>query len=207
MKKYIDGRFQNVIDDLGVPPLENDSGYPFQDVQTLQPYETEALRQGRTLPLYRYPRIYAAFLKIRNNVGLDFPLVKETKLYVYPGDIMQCFAATSNDWSVPTPEPVNRNFVLISEELEKGATEIMLDATLWRVLVIKAYQIYHKKFPTGSEINTYLSTKKGIVLYTCCPKCGLKLMDDYDTCPRCRTPIKSVWACYPAELQKVGSVK
>ena len=157
---------------------------PYSGCEPATDYDKAAFEKGMSLPLNQFPRILDAFNTIRNRLLSDFPAVKNTKVYVYPFKIMQCYGSVSNNDA--NPDPLMRNFIMLAGVLETDVTADQLAGIIWRTLLIKAFTLSGRKYPDGKTINKYLNEHCGIIVGYNCPACGAYLTDDYDRCPKCK---------------------
>ena len=170
---------ENILNKSGVDP--------YLTCPPATDYDKDAYEKGVSLPLNHYPRILAAFNNIRNRLLADFPDVKDTKLYVYPINMMQCYGSVSND--DVNPDPLLRNFILIADLLETEVPANQINGVIWRTLVIKAFTLSGKPIPDGKTINVYLNRRFQVNIGHHCPSCGMFLTDDSDICSKCNSSI------------------
>ena len=160
---------------------------PYLECPPETDYERAAYEKGVSLPLNRYPRILAAFISIRDRLVIDFPDVKNTKLYVYPINIMKCYGSVSNNDA--DTDPLMRNFIMIADVLESDVPVAQINGVIWRTLLIKAFTLSGRPKPDGKTINKYLLSRHNLIVGHDCPSCGTFLEDDYKDCPRCHCPL------------------
>ncbi|MFA5778764.1 MAG: hypothetical protein WC947_01345 [Elusimicrobiota bacterium] len=163
--------------------LDNSEGDPFLTVPPATYYDKAAYQKGVSLPLNHYPRILAAFISIRDRLVIDFPMIKDTKIYVYPINLMKCYGSVSND--DVNPDSLLRNFISIADVLETDVPIAQINGVIWRTLLIKAFTLSGRPWPSGKIINEYLLRRFNLIIGHDCPACGAFLTDDSDICPKC----------------------